>query len=69
MKYDFRNTVDRSAVKGVYSEVNEILAGTASPELLEKYKDVKHMIPVMNELCDIRLRERKRRGAPELGNC
>ena len=24
------------------------------------------MIPLMNELCDIRLRERKRRGAPEL---
>ena len=56
----------RSAVKGVYSEVNEILAGTASPELLEKYKAVQHMIPLMDELCDIRLRERKRRGAPEL---
>ena len=35
VKYEFRKTVIRSAVKGVYSEVNEILAGTASPELLE----------------------------------
>lgn len=66
VKYEFRKTVIRSAVKGVYSEVNEILAGTASPELLKKYKAVQHMIPLMDELCDIRLRERKRRGAPEL---
>lgn len=66
VKYDFRKTVICSAVKGVYSEVNEILDGSASTELLEKYKDVRHMIPLMNELCDIRLRERKRRGAPEL---
>lgn len=66
VKYDFRKTVIRSAVKGVYSEVNEILAGTAAPELLEKYKEVRHMIPLMDELCDVRLRERKLRGAPEL---
>lgn len=66
VSYQFRKTIIRSAVKGVYSEVNEILAGTAAPELLDKYKDVIHMIPLMNELCDIRLRERKRRGAPEL---
>lgn len=66
VSYQFRKTIIRSAVKGVYSEVNEILAGTAAPELLDKYKDVIHMIPLMDELCDIRLRERKRRGAPEL---
>lgn len=66
VKYDFRKTVIRSAVKGVYSEVNEILDGSASPELLDKYQDVMHMIPLMDELCDIRLRERKLRGAPEL---
>ncbi len=64
--YDFKKTIIRSAVKGVYSEVNEILAGSASDALLEKYHTVKHMIPLMNELCDIRLRERKLRGAPEL---
>ena len=66
VKYDFRKTVIRSSVKGVYSEVNEILDGTASPELQEKYKAVIHAIPLMNQLCDIRLQERKRRGAPEL---
>ncbi len=66
VKYDFKKTVIRSAVKGVYKEVNQILAGTADDTLREKYKDVIHMIPLMDELCEIRLRERKRRGAPEL---
>lgn len=66
VSYDFRKTVIRSAVKGVYKEVNEILAGTASEALLAKYQTVRHMIPLMDELCDIRLAERKRRGAPEL---
>lgn len=66
VSYEFKKSVICSAVKGVYSEVNEILAGTASEELLEKYKEVRHMIPIMDELCDIRIRERKRRGSPEL---
>lgn len=66
VQYNFRKTVIRSAVKGVYQEVNRILDGTAEEALREKYKDVIHMIPLMDELCDIRLRERKRRGAPEL---
>lgn len=64
--YRFQKTIIRSAVKGVYKEVNQILDDTADEALLEKYKDVRHMIPWMNELCDIRLQERKRRGAPEL---
>ncbi|MCC8111916.1 MAG: ribonuclease R [Ruminococcus sp.] len=66
ISYQFSKSVIRSAVKGVYKEVNQILDGTASQELLEKYRDVEHMIPLMDELCDIRLRERKLRGAPEL---
>ncbi|MCD8219660.1 MAG: ribonuclease R [Ruminococcus sp.] len=66
VKYDFRKTIIRSAVKGVYSEVNEILDGSASPEVLARYAAVRHMIPLMDTLCDIRLRERKRRGSPEL---
>lgn len=66
VSYTFRKSIIRSAVKGVYSEVNAILDGSASPELLEKYQAVLHMIPVMNELCDIRMAQRKRRGAPEI---
>ena len=66
ISYSFRKSVIRSRVKGVYTEVNEILAGTASQELLEKYAEVIHMIPLMNELCDVRISEREKRGAPEI---
>ncbi len=66
IKYDFKKTVIRSKVKGVYKEVNQILAGEADEFLNIKYADVIHMIPIMNELCDIRMAEREKRGAPEI---
>ncbi len=66
VSYDFQKTVIRSAVKGVYSEVNTILDGTASAEIQEKYHAVGEMLPILDELCGIRLEERQRRGAPEL---
>lgn len=66
IKYDFRKTIIRSRVKGVYKEVNKILAGEADEFLKLKYAEVIHMIPVMNELCDVRIRERDKRGAPEI---
>ncbi len=66
ISYDFRKSVIRSRVKGVYKEVNEILAGTANTALLEKYAEVIDMIPIMDALCDVRMREREKRGAPEI---
>lgn len=66
VKYDFKKTIIRSRVKGVYKEVNKILSGEADEFLKLKYKEVSHMIPVMDELCDVRIRERDRRGAPEI---
>ena len=44
--------VIRSRVRGVYSEVNEILAGEASPGILEKYREV---IPVLKEMKELYL--------------
>lgn len=66
VKYDFRKTIICSRVKGVYKEVNKLLAGEADEFLQLKYAQVAHMIPIMNELCDVRIRERDRRGAPEI---
>lgn len=66
VKYDFKKTVIRSKVKGVYKEVNQILAGEADDFLKIKYAEVIDMIPLMNELCDVRIREREKRGAPEI---
>lgn len=64
--YRFEKTVIRSAVKGVYREVNAVLDGTASPELEEKYAAVKDSLLLLNELRAQRLAARKRRGAPSI---
>ena len=66
VKYDFKKTVIRSRVKGVYKEVNQILAGEADEFLKIKYAEVMDMIPLMDKLCDVRVREREKRGAPEI---
>ncbi len=64
--FDFKKTVIRSRLKGVYKEINTILAGEETAEIREKYAEVADMLPVMNELCDVRMRERMKRGAPEI---
>lgn len=66
LSYQFRKSIIHSAVKGVYSEVNQIIGGTASPELRQKYRAVLHMIPLLVQLRDVRAEERRLRGAPEL---
>ncbi|MBR4201374.1 MAG: ribonuclease R [Oscillospiraceae bacterium] len=64
--YRFEKTVIRSAVKGVYREVNALLAGTASPEIEEKYASVKESLLLLNELREKRLAAREQRGAPSI---
>ena len=64
--YDFKKTVIRSRVKGVYGEVNRLLAGEAVPELEAKYREVLPMLPVMQELVTLLRKNRRDRGAPEI---
>lgn len=64
--FDFRKTVIRSRVKGVYGEVNRLLAGEESPELLEKYREVLPALPLMRELKDLLRKNRRNRGAPDI---
>ena len=45
--YRFCKSVIRSRVKGVYSEINAILAGTADSSLAEKYSAVAEELPLM----------------------
>ena len=51
--YKFAKTVIRSRVKGVYSEINELLEGYNAKSLCEKYAEVIDCLPVMKELADI----------------
>ncbi|MCH5207594.1 MAG: ribonuclease R [Oscillospiraceae bacterium] len=66
LSYKFEKTVIRSRVKGVYTEVNKILEGTADDELKEKYKSVIDRIPIMRELAEILYKNRVNRGSPEI---
>lgn len=66
--YLFRKTVIDSKVRGVYSEVNEILAGTASPQLLKKYEPVKESLEAAKELADILKRNAGLRGEMDLSS-
>lgn len=52
-KYDFKKSIINSKVRGVYSEVNEILDGTASEEILNKYAPVMESLMSAKELADI----------------
>lgn len=70
-KYKFSKTVIRSRVKGVYSEVNQILeakeSGAAvSEEIAEKYSEVTEKIYLMSELADILTSNKIKRGAPQI---
>ena len=64
--FSFRKTVIRSRVKGVYREVNAIFDGTADAETEAKYQDVKPSLLLLNQLREVRMAERKKRGAPSL---
>lgn len=66
--YRFAKSVIRSAVKGVYSEINSILDGSADAKTKAKYKHVSHQIKLMNELSDILIKRRKERGCPEISS-
>lgn len=64
--FDFKKTVICSRVKGVYSEINQLLAGNSTDELNEKYAACMDSIRFMRELADILAENRKRRGSPQL---
>ncbi|MBQ8921518.1 MAG: VacB/RNase II family 3'-5' exoribonuclease [Oscillospiraceae bacterium] len=66
VQYRFEKTVIRSAVKGVYREVNALLDGNASAEIGEKYAPVRDALLLLDEIRALRLAARKKRGAPEI---
>lgn len=55
-----------SRVRGVYSEVNALFAGVASPETTEKYRPVADMLQDMRELSELLGQASHRRGVMQL---
>ncbi len=60
--YKFVKSIICSRVKGVYSEINALLAGTADADIQAKYAEVADQLPAMKELYGHRARLRKERG-------
>ncbi|MGN0689147.1 MAG: ribonuclease R [Oscillospiraceae bacterium] len=66
LNYEFKKTAIRSRVKGVYTEINAILDGSATDEIKEKYKDCLNTIFLMQELASILTENKIKRGAPQI---
>ncbi len=64
--YKFVKSIICSRVKGVYSEINALLAGTADAETQAKYAEVLDQLPAMKELYGHRARLRKERGCIDI---
>lgn len=66
VSYDFKKSIISSKVHGIYSEVNEIFAGTASKEIAKKYEPVMDGLMAARELAQLLDKASKRRGKMEL---
>ena len=64
--YQFKKSVICSRVKGVYSEINQILNHEASPEILEKYAGLTDTIFEMERLAKVLIAKRRERGGLDL---
>lgn len=64
--YDFQKTVIRSRLKGVYSEINEILEKKASKEILNKYSDQLEVLEEMRKLAAALNKKRSSRNSINL---
>lgn len=64
--FEFCKSIINSKVRGVYSEVNEILAGTAADELLKKYSPVAQTLKDGEELYAVLKQNAKERGELEI---
>lgn len=64
--FEFCKSIINSKVRGVYSEVNEILAGTADDELIKKYSPVAQTLKDGEELFAVLKQNAKERGELEI---
>lgn len=66
LDYQFVKTVICSRVKGVYTEINAILEGTAEPDIQKKYANVADMLVEVRHLYEALARARDVRGAMDI---
>ncbi len=61
--FRFAKTLIRSRLKGVYTEVNAILDGSADDETVQKYAPVAGQLPALRQLYDLLAAKRSARGS------
>lgn len=66
ISYEFKKSIIRSEIKGIYSEINSIITGTSTADTENKYSKVRNKIFLMEKLASVLAIARKRRGAPML---
>lgn len=66
LSYDFKKSIIRSRLKGVYDEINRIYQGNATKTILKKYEKVNDSLILARELADILKTAKIKRGAPEI---
>ena len=64
--FEFKKSIINSKVRGVYSEVNKIIAGVADKKIKEKYSAVYDSIIEAKKLSDLLLLKSKKRGKLDL---
>ena len=64
--YRFAKTLIHSRVKGVYSELNALYAGSEDEALRAKYAPVASQLPALKKLYDLRVAARRARGGMEI---
>lgn len=64
--YSFKKSIINSRIKGVYSEINDIIEGKADTDVGEKYAGVMRDIHLMHELYQKLSKLRSERGAMEI---
>lgn len=66
INFDFKKTIIRSKIKGIYKEINEILGENKNKNLTKKYKKVLPSILLMKELYIILKSNKIKRGSPQI---
>ena len=66
LSYEFHKTIISSKVRGVYSEINQILDHTADDTILKKYQPVMESIAEAEKLAHILQRRARQRGTMDL---
>ncbi len=66
LSYEFRKSIINSKVRGVYSEINDIISNNSNPYINKKYEKVLDIILEAKKLSDLMTQNAKKRGVMDI---